>query len=219
MKSVTDPVIYCFWTGHNAMSEDRKKCLSQMRSQMGVQIILVTPDNLAEYILPDHPLHEAYQYLSETHKADYLRTYFMHFFGGGYQDIKPPSGHWNSAFLDMQNNPDCIINGYRETTPSHIANPEVNDYWNVLVGNGAYVVRPMTEFTSEWYREMTCLLDTKLDELRNCPSTHPQDSRENGNGYPVEWNEMLGRIFHKLLVKYIPNIMYTVPRPIFAKYR
>ena len=53
---------------------------------------------LDKYILQEHPLHQSFNYLSETHKADYLRTYFMRFHGGGYSDIKKTSGSWIDSF-------------------------------------------------------------------------------------------------------------------------
>ena len=80
--------IYIFWTGDNEMSENRKKSIENLKNTCECNIILVTPLNLKSYILSSQPLHEAYQYLSYTHKSDYLRTYFMHFIGGGYSDIK-----------------------------------------------------------------------------------------------------------------------------------
>jgi len=214
-----DEKIYCFWTGTNEMSEQRKECLDNLREVSDYEIVLITANELDSYILPDHPLHEAYQYLSETHKADYLRTYFMHFYGGGYSDIKKTPESWKSAFADIQNNPNIWINGYRERGPGDIAAPGLEDHYSKLVGNGAYIVRPNTPFTKEWYSSMMTLLDSKLDELRVHPSTFSQDSRENGNGYPIEWNEMLGRIFHRILMNYLPNIGYTVPYPITTNYR
>jgi hypothetical protein len=80
--------IYCFWTGDNEMSQNRLDGLHNLQTVSECEVILVTPQNLNQYILPDAPLHPGYKYLSETHKADYLRTYFMHFYGGGYSDIK-----------------------------------------------------------------------------------------------------------------------------------
>ena len=83
--------VYCFWTGNNEMSETRKKCLNTIKNT-NLNVILITPDNLNEYI--NEPLHEGYKYLSEVHKADYLRTYFMHFYGGGYTDVKETTEDW-----------------------------------------------------------------------------------------------------------------------------
>lgn len=211
--------IFCFWTGSNEMSDNRKKCLLDLKSNSKCNVILVTPETLDEYILPQHPLHQSYTYLSETHKADYLRTYFMHFHGGGYSDVKMPSTSWINAFHDMQNNPNCYINGYHEPDPGGIANLDVQHLWQELVGNCAYIVRPNTEFTQKWYGSMLAFLDTNLEELRQNPSTYPQTQKGDGTNYPLEWNELLGRIFHKISVDYIPNMLYSVPIPILSNYR
>ena len=82
--------IYCFWTGNNEMSDNRIECLENLKNVSECNVLLITKYNLSNYILSDVPLHPAFQYLSETHKADYLRTYFMHFYGGG---IKKLRGH------------------------------------------------------------------------------------------------------------------------------
>jgi Capsular polysaccharide synthesis protein len=212
-------IIYCFWTGYNEMSKNRRECLEQLKSASQCRVILITPDNLNDYILPNAPLHKSYPYLSETHKADYLRTYFMHFHGGGYSDIKKTTASWVSAFDDIRSNSDCYINGYREQGPGDIAYAPNAKHWQVLLGNGAYICRPQTEFTAKWYNEMIQLLDSKLETLKKHPATYPQENAEDGNGYPLEWNELLGRIFHKLLMNYLPNLMYTLPRPICIDYR
>jgi hypothetical protein len=143
----------------------------------------------------------------------------MHFYGGGYSDIKKTQNSWKSAFEDIRKNPEIYINGYREINRESIAYSGAQDYYSLLVGNGAYIVRPNTPFTEEWYNSMMKLLDSKLDELVLHPSTYPQDSSENENGYPIGWNEMLGRIFHRILLDYLKNIEYTVPYPITVNYR
>jgi hypothetical protein len=106
--------IYCFWTGNNEMSQNRKNCLIALKQRSNCEVVLVTPDNLNDYILPDHPLHESYKYLSFTHRSDYLKKYFMHFHGGGYCDIKYPCGDWNEAFDNINENENIYINGYKE---------------------------------------------------------------------------------------------------------
>jgi hypothetical protein len=52
------------------------------------EVKVITPVLLPFFILPDHPLHEGFEYLSGVHKSDYLRSYLMNFYGGGYSDIK-----------------------------------------------------------------------------------------------------------------------------------
>lgn len=210
--------IYCFWTGTNEMSIQRKKCLENMRETTECQITLVTPDNLNEYILPEEPLHPAYPYLSETHKCDYLRTYFMNFYGGGYSDIKTQSGSWKESFNDLENNEEKWINGYREIKGG-VGYEPLNDKYNELIGNGAYICKPRTPLTELWYREMLSYLDTKLDHLRMYPSTFPRDCAEvSGGKYPIGWIEMLGRIFHRVCYEYRDRILFTVPTPVFKDY-
>ena len=209
--------IYCFWTGQNEMSWQRKECLEQLIKVCECNVLLVTQENLPEFILPEYPLHPSYKYLSETHKADYLRTYFMHFYGGGYSDIKKTSGSWKKAFADLHSQSNYWICGYPEITGG-VAYPPIIDKWDKLIGNGAYICKPKTPLTTEWYNEMISLLDTKLPDLIVNPSSNPQDCREVSK-YPIEWNEMLGRIFHKISYKYVDHLLNTLPISIFHSYR
>ena len=212
--------IYCFWTGSNQMSENRRRSLDSMEAITGCKVLCIYKDDVKKYILPEHPLHEAYEYLSETHKADYLRTYFMHFYGGGYCDIKRSSGSWLKAFNDLENSDKWII-GYNEIMPSHIAGPpELQENFTELIGNGSYICKPNTYLTKEWYSEMLKLLDKKLEMLKKYPSTFPQDRSEvSGGKYPIGWIEMLGNIFHSVSYKYRDKLMNTLPRIITEDYR
>ena len=80
--------IYVFWTGDNVMGPNRQRCLENLKTQSGMNVILVTKDNLSDFVLPEHPIHPAYKYLSLNHHSDYLRCYFMYHYGGVYSDIK-----------------------------------------------------------------------------------------------------------------------------------
>ena len=59
-----EKVIYCFWTGDNPLTENRKNGLNSLVEKSKIKVVLITPDNLGNYILPDFPLHPAYHYLS-----------------------------------------------------------------------------------------------------------------------------------------------------------
>ena len=209
--------IYCFWTGDNKMSPSRIECLQQLKETTQCNVILVTKQTLPQYILPDHPLHPSYEYLSETHKADYLRTYFMNFHGGGYSDVKKTTGSWIQSF-DNLNKSDYWICGYKEIDGG-VAYTPLSSKWEELLGNGAYICKPKTPLTIEWYNAMIQLLDTKLEELKRNPSTSYSDSKESGSGYPIEWNEMLGRIFHKISYQYKERLLNTLPICILHNYR
>jgi len=210
-------VIYTFWTGTNPISENRKKSLKQLEALSSTKVILVTPENLNDYILPTEPLHPAYKYLSAVHKADYLRTYFMNFHGGGYSDIKQTTGSWTPCFTELEA-ADKWINGYKELE-NGVAYAPAAAYWQQMVGNCAYICKPQTPLTQEWYAEMISLLDSKLEMLEKHPARIPRDCFEAGNQYPIEWNEMLGRIFHKLCYKYKDMLLNTLPPCIFANYQ
>lgn len=211
-------VIYTFWTGTNPLTENRKNALDSIKEKSGCEVKLITKDNLDSYILKDHPLHAAYPYLSEVHKCDYLRTYFMHHYGGGYSDIKMTTGDWNSAFDDMDSTTTALANGYPEVGPDGVGYEPYREQWKSLIGNCAYIFRPNTDLTREWYNEMMQLLDGKLEDLKKHPATHPRAKREEGNGYPIGWIEMLGEIFHRVSLKHAPNILMTVPIPVFHSY-
>ncbi len=222
--------IYCFWTGNNRMSEQRQTCLKELKKISQCNVILVTPEILNKYILDDHPLHPSFNYLSETHKADYLRTYFMRFHGGGYSDIKKTTGSWIESFIKLKKSDKWII-GYKEINGG-VAVASLQDKWMDLLGNGAYICKANTQFVIEWYNEMIKLMDIKYEELKKNPAKFPQDKKElytnktdlennklTEHCYPIEWNEMLGRIFHKILYKYKDKTFNTLPTSIFHSYR
>jgi FkbM family methyltransferase len=210
-------IIYCFWTGNNVMSENRKRCLENLKKESECNILLVTHETLKEYILDTEPLHESYNYLSETHRADYLRTYFMNFYGGGYSDIKKTTGSWKNCYEKLYNS-DKIICGYKEIHGG-VAYPPLCDKWMELIGNGAYICKKNTLLTNKWYNEMINLLNFKLDKLKLNPSQNPQYCYENNNNYPIEWNEILGRIFHRIIYDYKDKINNELPISVFNDYR
>jgi len=203
--SIINHNIYVFWTGDNEITSNRLNCLEQLRQITECNIILVTKDNLNEYILPEHPLHEGYPYLSPTHRADYLRTYFMHFHGGGYSDIKIPTGSWKQAFEDILQDKNILINGYAEL-------PQYN--LKGYIGNGAYIARPNTEFTKEWYEKLLQKMDEKLPKFKK-DGYIPSPSQEFDENYPIHWEEILGDIFRSVLPTFIETnqILYSVPLP------
>jgi len=201
--------IFCFWTEKNEMSINRKKHLDNLINKSMCNVVLVTPENLQNYILPDHPLHPAYKYLSAVHKADYLRTYFMNFYGGGYSDIKGTSSSWKDSFDDL-NNSDKWICGYQEIEGGVAYQPYVTK-WRELLGNGAYICKKDTQLTNMWYNEMINLLDQKLSLIEQNPAAHTRDCFEQSSKYPIEWNEMLGRIFHKYNYKFKDKCLNSLP--------
>ena len=164
--------IYCFWTGTNEITPARVNGLNELQLKSGCDVVLITPENLPEYIT--EPLHPAYEYLSLVHRSDYLRAYFMHYHGGGYSDIKPGVHSWLSAFNKLGNS---WVLGYKELGPGVVAicthkpmmQRTLQSNWHQLIGCGAFICKPHTFFTSEWLREADDLLTYKYDLLKKYP--------------------------------------------------
>ena len=199
--------IYLFWTGDNPMNEKRINCLNYSKETSKCNLTLITKDTLHEYILKDHPLHPSYQYLSETHKSDYLRCYFAHFYGGGYMDVKKTLGSWINCFEEMRNS-NYLMCGYID---DHVCEPYA-PYWEELIASNAYICKPQSVITKEWYDEMILLMDNKLEQLQKNPAKYTDDSTWRDSGYPMGWTEMLGDIFFKIIYKYKDKLLQTLPK-------
>jgi hypothetical protein len=202
-------VIYIFWTGTNEIPGNRRKGIQSLKDRAGVEIVVVTPNNLNDYILEDYPLHSAYQYLSYVHRADYLRCYFMLHRGGGYADIKPCLVAWKKYFVQINNNPKIWSLGVREKYSGGVPNidgrigEDIKKYHNILIGNGAYIFKPNSPIAKEWMQELHCRLDMLKHELIKCPG----DAFGENKGYPIEWSFILAQIFHPLILKYHEKVI------------
>lgn len=219
-----DRRIFCFWTGDNPIPAKRLQALKSF-SNTDLDVIFIDKNQLEKWLLPDYPLHPGYEFLSAIHRADYLRVYFMHHYGGGYSDIKFIKSSWETAFESLINS-DKLAIGYREIGPKGVAIiPSVNYIqlilnWKKLIGNCSYIFKPYTEFTYEWISYTNQLLDSKYLQLKMYPAKVPEDCfRKKINGtyskYPIRWSEMLGNIFHPLCLKYSRHLLYTLPKPDF----
>lgn len=201
-------VIYIFWTGHNEISEGRLKGINSLKELSGVEVILITPDNLGKYILDDYPLHPAYQHLSLVHKSDYLRCYFMFHHGGGYADIKPCLNSWKSLFeiLNSSDNKWCI--GEREKFVGGVPSikgqigVDIKKYHNNLITNCAFIYKPNSPILREWINET----HKRLDGLM--PSLIKKTEHQCGLAdYPVPWSFIMAQIMHPLILKYHEKVI------------
>ena len=220
-----DRVIYIFWTGENEITPNRLEGIKSLEKVSGVEVKLITPKNLPEYIKEEDPLPEAYQYLSYVHRADYLRSYFMFHYGGGYADIKTYYKSWIPAFEKLEQS-DAYVIGYPEVGFWGAASRDIDNeslskdvftHWRLLVGNGAYICRPHTRLVAEWHGEAKRRLVGMTDELRNHPA---QDPFGRNKDYPVRWSGLLGSIFHPLCLKYHDKLLKDEAlMPSFESYR
>jgi hypothetical protein len=201
-------IVYCFWTGDNPITENRQRCLTVLQDKLGVELCLVTKDKLNKYILPNYPLHPAYEFLSLIHRSDYLRCYFMNFYGGGYTDIKENLYSWSNAFDKLNSRNDKYIIGYPEIycgacpVKGQLGIDLRKNYFR-LIGNGAFIAKPQTPFTNEWFKHVTALLDENHKALKE----NPGNQWGTNIGYPLRWTAVQGEIFHPLVLKYNDKIL------------
>lgn len=223
--------VYVFWFGGPKdpipiMSNNRKAALNSMKKNLGVDIIVITKENLSQYITT--PLHPAFKYLSGNHKSDYLRIYFLHHFGGGYSDIKFYNKSWRKAFniINSTSRSHLYMIGTSLYGQNWVAHPKgmewLKQYWRRLLSNGYFIMRKDTPLTREWFSKVNEILNNKLKLLRVFPSPSnrcckPEEGQD--KNYPIEWNELCGRILQPLQFKYIKNILNALPRPSNSNYQ
>jgi hypothetical protein len=199
--------IYCFLISPKEISTVELKQIETMKEISECNVILITNTRLTDWVKKDNPLHEAYEYLSDFHKIDYLRAYFMHFYGGGYASFNSINRSWIDGFNEFNANQKALLNGYSENGAYDVSVPELKKYWRFLLGNSGYIVRPNTDLTKDCYNRVNKLLNLKLEKLKSTQSTP-------STPYPIERNELMGTIFHTVQMDYISNIFYSVPKPI-----
>lgn len=201
--------VFTLWTGSNPLTQNRQRSLQQLRAAIGVEVVLVTPDNLDEFLDPTLPLHPAYEYLSLVHRSDYLRCYLLHVHGGGYIDLKAPRHPWAAAFQAFEQQPMAMLMGYPEV--DGLAVPDIGgdlgkalrQHYSHLPGMTAMIARPRTPLTALWMEELHRRLDLHLPELR----AHPGEIWGEDPFYPLGWTTILGEILHPLAYRFHEHIV------------
>ena len=224
-------VLFCVWTGNNPLTPNRAESLLSIYKETNCPVLFLTQNNIQDWELKNAPFHPAYEYLSETHKADYLRCYFMHHFGGGYSDLKRTVRSWMPAFEMLRESPNVLGVGYKEIGPQGVAEcpeplrTELRLNYDRLLGNCAYIFRKQSVFTQRWIDAVHLLLDAKSDTLRNNPARHPMDHfnailpDQSTSAYPLRWTELLGEIFHPLSYEFRDRLIQIDIAPKLDNYR
>ncbi|MBB6253644.1 hypothetical protein [Nitrospirillum iridis] len=227
--AVAGRIVFCLWTGPEIMSDARMRALWTIFRNTGCAVAFITRDTVADWVKPGFPLHPAWPYLSSTHKADYLRCYLMHHYGGGYTDIKSTSKKWG-PFFDQIAGSDKLALGYQEL--AHGIPHITGDFGDLLrrshhelIGLCAFIFKRGTPLTAAWLARTEALLDAKLPELQHHPAIHPLDQTGillpdgTPSPYPLRWAELLGEIFHPLTYEHRHQLLLLPIEPSFASYR
>ena len=211
--------VFCVWTGTNPMSDARRRALWSLFVTTCCPVAFVSPNSIRDWERSDAPFHPAYEHLSATHKADYLRCYLMHHCGGGYADIKMTVKRWDGAFARLRES-DSLALGYTEVGPQGVApvegalGDEMRRNWSALIGFCAFVFRRRTALTTAWLERVHAVLDREREALAAHPAQHAQDvqglafSDGTKSAYPLRWTELGGDIFHPLVWEYRARILH-----------
>lgn len=215
--------IFTLWTGDNELTPNRSRGLDSIRAlNPAIDVVVVTPHNLADFVRPGAPLHPAYQHLSFVHRSDYLRAYLMHHHGGGYADLKTYFHPWEEFFEALERRPDRWVIGYPEIASDKTARlkgrlgRDIRRHYRIVAGQAAYVMRPGSPFTREWLAEVERLLDEHAEALAAAPGNAYGDNP----GYPIRWEAICANVLAPLGLKYHDRLLLDVRmRPHLHLYR
>jgi hypothetical protein len=218
--------VYCYWGG-GKMSATRKKCFEAMKRTLGVPVVLVTDENIGSFFTTVHPLHPGYWFLKPVHRSDYIRSYFMNFYGGGYADIKMPTKSWVQAFDDLDAaGANMYGNGSREGHAKHLG------YWEGMtpalktvvakkhkqfLSNCNFVFRPHTPYTEAWYTAVQAKMDKHYAALKRNYEAALTPKPNAGAIYPLRYVELQGEVFHRVMHNFLGHFLYTLPALNFAE--
>lgn len=232
-KNGVNFVIWCYWAGP-MMTQNRLTSFELMKSSLNVPVFLITPENIHNIALPDHPFHPALKHLSAVHQSDYIRSYCLHHYGGGWHDIKATAVSFEPVWNDFKDS-----NVYLIGRPEHRGGPArvhdkegrwMPDCWEDLVSVTAWVARPYTPFSQAIYTDLHAFLDEHATLLALHPAKHPREKKivakntfhrmlirlknlftGRSHHYPLPWT-LFGNIFHPHNYAFRNHILRTLPQ-------
>jgi hypothetical protein len=221
--------IFCAWTGTNSMSAQRIQALWSIYSNTRCPVVFVNRQSLKCWEKTDSPFHPGYEYLSDTHKSDYLRCYLMHHFGGGWTDVKHTTADWRPLFAELRRS-SALALGYQELADGipHLDNPlgdELRKHHLKNIGLCAFIYKRYSNITYDWYRQVHVLMDHCFEELRANPATQPQEvlgmklPNNTHSNYPLRWAQILGEILHPITFRNKEKLLHGNIAPLFHSYR
>lgn len=228
-------VVFVLWFGGYGttiplMSSNRFAVFCELYKAIKVPIVMITDNNYKELIKSEFQLHKSFEYLSGVHKSDYFRCYLLHHYGGGYHDVKSRVLDWKNEW-DIDNwtsNDNIWMYGRREKNEGAIGHPpedyETQKKFRKLVTMGWIICKKNTPYTTELIDRIHKALDMHYDNLVKYPGINSggyySDKPFNlvpENSYPIRWLEILGEIYHPLMVKYLDHIKLGLPDAVKTK--
>ena len=150
----------------------------------------------------------------------------MNFHGGGYSDIKEINESWLNQYNKLKNSEDLWGYGCRERSEEDIAygndesfNKKMKENYNNLIATNQFIFKSNTPLTNEWYKQLVEKMDIIYEDLKKYPSKEIRQVYTKEYPYPLEWTELLGKIYHPIVYKYNNKILKGLPRNSLNNYR
>lgn len=225
INNVPKVVFVCWFGGYKIdmplMKQNRFNCFKNLVSNIEIPIILITHKNYKCFVKNDFPLHKAFQYLTGNHKTDYFKCYLMHHYGGACHDIKSRILSWKNEWeKDNWLYDDNIwMYGRIEKNENVIGYPpemkHIKKEFNKLVTMGWIICKNHTQYTSDLLNNVTQILEDNCDKLLKFPGVesagYRDDNRDMAISYPLRWLQVMGEIFHPLMITYCDHIKFGLP--------
>lgn len=194
----TPRVCWIFWFGSENPTSTRIKLIKKMEKNLGVDVILITCNNIHHYL--KYPIHPAVPYLSGTHKSDYFKIYFILHYGGACYDIKNIDEDFSKYFDILDTDDYTTVIGHPQTKENIVCseNTQYIKNWSpFLIDNTGFISKPNTKYMKDLHRKQHEVLDKFYNTLKlrsDMDISPPLSCSDVKYDYPLKKTELLGDI-------------------------
>ena len=156
----------------------------------------------------------------------------LHHYGGAYHDVKWRIDSWENEWKkdNWTKDENIWIYGRRETYEGAIGYPpgmkHIQKEYNKLVTMGWVICKKNTKYTNELLNKIENMLEVKYLKLIKYPGyksfgyySDKAFSPAEENNYPLRWLEVMGEIFHPLMLKYNEHIKFGLKDALKKRYK
>eukprot|EP00038_Savillea_parva_P003278 m.123475 g.123475 ORF g.123475 m.123475 type:complete len:555 (-) comp11129_c0_seq4:929-2593(-) len=230
-------VIWIMWFAlPDTMNMGKGAAVKQLQSESGITVNVLKLDQAIKTLNKDydpiHPLMKS-DAVSLYHKAEYMRVYVLHHYGGAVADFRSTAGTWDGIFKKFEDRNVWLVGGPTEGTSTvhccgdylkflggspascDIVREKVAEIDERGLGSSAMAARAGSPLTHAWLRALNWRLDYLHDDILAHPTPfrwcchNRTDVRT--QAYPLGWTELRDDIFYPLVAKYKDHVRGGLP--------
>ena len=134
----------------------------------------------------------------------------MHFLGGAYADIKPPTGRWSESLKALNSSDSWFMGCEHHTAKALFLFEHFPETYGHRFADQSFICKPNSQITKEWYGRLIEVMDTKLEKLINT-NVSGGNKYTTGKNYPIGVGEVLLDILYPVLKKYKEKTLLGLP--------